>query len=166
MVELRKITITDDNMKECIKLDVAPEQRGFLVSNSYSLGQAYDYNLRNNETGGQAVTYAIYANDTMVGFIMYGYFPDGDDYEENAPCYYLWRFMIDEKYQGKGYGKQAMIKIIEEVKRLPCGKAKYFFTTYEPNNEFASRFYSTLGFVETGEEVDDETVAKLKLCSR
>jgi len=37
------------------------------------------------------------------------------------------------------------------------------FATYEPDNEFASKFYASLGFVETGVKVDDEAVAKLKL---
>ncbi|MDE6621419.1 MAG: GNAT family N-acetyltransferase [Lachnospiraceae bacterium] len=37
----------------------------------------------------------------MVGFIMLGYY-------EVEGYYTLWKFMIDEKYQNKGYGKRAL----------------------------------------------------------
>ena len=32
-------------------------------------------------------------------------------------------FMIDHKYQGKGFGKQAMQKVIEFLRLFPQGKA-------------------------------------------
>ena len=35
--------------------------------------------------------------------------------------------------------------------------------SYEPENEGARKLYASLGFAETGEIVDDETVAVLKL---
>jgi len=40
MIELKEISILDDNMKECIALEVLPEQDDFVASNSYSLAEA------------------------------------------------------------------------------------------------------------------------------
>jgi len=162
MIELRKISITDSDMvRECIELDVAPEQRAFVAHNAKSLGEAYACNKRGY---GCATPCAIYADGTMVGFIMYEFVKEedhGDTYSGDA--YYLWRFMIDQKHQGKGYGKQALAQAIDEVKKMPNGKAEYFYTGYEPENTDAKKLYESLGFVETGQVVDDEIVARLKL---
>ena len=51
-----------------------------------------------------------------------------DDYWDDAPAvakdnYNLWRLMIDEKYQNKGYGKEAVKLALEFIKSFPCGKA-------------------------------------------
>ena len=51
-----------------------------------------------------------------------------DDYWEDAPKiadsnYNLWRFMIDKRYQKKGYGREAMKLALEFIKTLPCGEA-------------------------------------------
>ena len=87
MIELKKISILDDNMKECIALEVLPEQNNFVASNAISLAQAYDENKAYAETGkgNIAVPYAVYENGIMVGFVMYGYFPPKDD--EDSYCY-------------------------------------------------------------------------------
>jgi len=113
MIELRKIN--DDNMDECIKLEVRDDQDDFVACNMYSLADAY-VSISN---GAHATPYAIYANDEMVGFIMYDYreYPNDDTFGET--CYHIWRFMIDKKHQGKGYGKQATDKIIAEIKTMP-----------------------------------------------
>jgi len=159
MIELRKIAISDDNMKECIELEVAPEQRNFVAHNATSLGQAYALNKR----GGCATPYAIYADGVMVGFIMYEFmkYEVEDTYGED--CYYLWRFMVDKNYQGKGYGKQALAQIFDEIKQMPNGKADYCYTSYDPENVVAKKLYESFGFVETGQVVDGELAARLKL---
>ena len=52
----------------------------------------------------------IYDSDTLIGFAMYGYFP------EPAPGQ-LWldRLLIDKRYQGKGYGKQAVLSLLDRL---------------------------------------------------
>ena len=101
MFELRKIT--GNNYDECLNLKVSDAQKNFVASNIYSLAQAWVfYNT--------AYPFAIYADDVMVGFVMMGY-----DKEKNI--YDIWRFMIDEKYQGKGYGRAARYLAIEYLKK-------------------------------------------------
>jgi len=162
MIELREITIFSENMKECVELDLLPEQWKFVAHNAVSLGQAYATNK--NGLGSKAVPYAIYANDKMVGFVMYGFFkPEyDDDYGIGKDYYYFWRFMIDKNHQGKGYGKAAMAQIINEIKQKPCGDAEFCMISYEPDNP-AKGLYQSFGFEETGQIVDGEAVARLSL---
>ena len=58
--------------------------------------------------------------------------------------YFIWHFMIDERYQAKGYGKQALKKAIEWMKKdKDCHNV---FLTYKDGNEVARRLYTQLGF--------------------
>ncbi len=76
------------------KLKVDESQQSFVSANGDSLAQAYVY----SET---AFPFAVYEDSTIVGFIMMGYY--------EAKAYYtLWKFMIDSRYQNKGYGRQAL----------------------------------------------------------
>ncbi|SHJ05620.1 diamine N-acetyltransferase [Clostridium cavendishii DSM 21758] len=156
MIELRKIT--EDNFNECIKLEPKEEQKRFVAPNIRSLAEAY-VALSNNDC--IPMTYAIYNDDIMVGFIMLAYNEDEDHEEENV--YWVCRLMIDKRHQGNGYGKEAMIKAIEVIRTFPYGKASKVSLSYEPENEGAKRLYASLGFIETGIIEDDEMVANLIL---
>ena len=163
MIELKKIEITDATnyslmAKDCIALEISPEQKGFVASNADSLEEAYD----GAKEGFIDVPYAIYAGDVMVGFVMYGFVKKEDDiYGED--CYNLWRIMIDKNHQGKGYAKQAVAKIIDEIKTKPYGEADYIYTSYKPTNIASKSLFASFGFVETGQFDDDEPIARLKI---
>ncbi|MBU5676891.1 GNAT family N-acetyltransferase [Alkaliphilus sp. MSJ-5] len=156
MIELRKITY--DNFDECIKLEPNEEQKSYVASNIRSLAQAY-VSLTNNEC--IPMPYAIYDNDIMVGFIMLSYNKADENDDENT--YWVWRLMIDKRYQGKGYGKETMIKALELIRTFPYGKASVVYLSYEPDNVVAKTLYASLGFVETGKIEYGELVAKLVL---
>lgn len=156
MIELRKIT--GENFDECIKLEPNEEQKGYVASNIRSLAQAY-VALTNNEC--IPMPYAIYDNDIMVGFIMLSYNEANEDDDENA--YWVWRLMIDKRYQGRGFGKETMAKALELIRTFPHGKASVVFLSYEPENVVAKALYASFGFVETGKIEYDELVAKLAL---
>ena len=160
MITLKEISILSDNMQACIELEVAQNQRKFVSHNAKSLAEAY---IKNKHEGG-AKPYAIYNEEnTMVGFVMYEYVDEkiDDDFGESA--YYFWRLMIDEKYQGKGYGKAAIAKILEEVRTKPLGEAKHMYISYDPDNDKVRKLYATYGFVETGTQIGGEDLAKLVL---
>lgn len=156
MIELRKIT--DDNFVECIKLEPNEEQKSFVASNISSLAEAY-VALTNNEC--IPMPYAIYTNEIMVGFIMLSYNEADENNNENV--YWVWRLMIDKRYQGKGYGYETMIKALEFIKTFPQGKASAVLLSYEPENVVAKTLYESLGFVETGKIEYGEMVSKLVL---
>ena len=168
MIELKKISILDDTMKECIALSVFPEQENFVASNAISLAEAYDENKAYATTGegNIAVPYAVYENGKMVGFAMYGYFPPEDD--DDAYCktehhYYFWRLLIDKNHQRKGLGRETVRQVMDEIKTMPHGKASYCYVSYEPTNIGSKTTFASYGYEEDGRVIDGEVVAKYKL---
>lgn len=160
MIKLEKIN--GKNIWDILKLHVSEKQKHFVASNDISIIEAYTAITGN----GHAFPFGIYEDDTPIGFLMVGF--DTDDYWDDAPViakgnYNLWRLMIDKRYQGKGYGKEAVRLALEFIKTFPCGKAEYCWLSYEPKNEIASQLYRSFGFVETGEMYEEELIAILKL---
>lgn len=72
-------------------------------------------------------------------------------YEENVwfRGIFLWRYMIAEQHQSKGYGKSALLQIIDMVRGLP--NAKSLSLSCLPADDSPRPFYEKLGFAETGE---------------
>lgn len=143
-VTLREVT--QETVESILKLQVAEEQERFVASNAVSIAQAHF-------TDG-AWFRAIYAGDTPVGFVMLSL-------DDEKPEYWIWRFMIDKRYQRKGYGSKAMAQVLEHVKGLP--NSNEVILSYLPGEGEPLPFYQKLGFVETGEWEDDEKVIKLYL---
>lgn len=132
MITLREIT--GDNLEEILALRVAEGQRAYVSSNAESLAQAYVY----RET---AFPFGVYDGERPVGFIMMGYY-EAKDY------YTLWKFMIDEAEQGKGYGRQALelgIRFLQEKFGII-----EVYTGVIPGNAVAKGLYESFGFDETG----------------
>ncbi len=143
MVELREIT--KENYEECLNLNIAENQEDYVSSTVHSLAQAWVY----YDT---AFPFAVYVNNTMVGFIMLGYYEAGGYYT-------LWKLLIDEKYQNKGYGKRAVrLGIDYLVNRF---KVKEVYTAYYATNRIARNLYASIGFRETGEIVGNQIGMKL-----
>ena len=157
MIELRKVDL--DNVDEVVALAVREDQQSFVASNSYSIIEAFA--LR--ESGYVALPFAIYADDVPVGFAMFGYDHMEGDPEIARGNYVLVRFLIDRRFQGRGYGKAALQKCLEYLRSFPCGPAKCVWLSYEPDNAVAQAMYHAAGFAENGEMCDGETVAVLEL---
>ncbi|MBO5165243.1 MAG: GNAT family N-acetyltransferase [Lachnospiraceae bacterium] len=132
MVELR--TITKENLEEVLDLSVSEHQKSFVSSTAYSLAQAYVY----HET---AFPFAVYADDTIAGFIMMGYY-------EVKKQYTLWKLLIDKNQQNKGYGREALKQGIIYLKNK--FDVKEIYTGVALGNEKAKHLYSSIGFEETG----------------
>lgn len=147
-VELREIN--DNNKKDCISLQVTPEQSQYISSNEASLKEAA-------ENADVARPYAIYIDNEMVGFTMFAFDENNED-----PCdrYWLWRFMIDSSLQGRGYGKEALNEIIRYF-RANC--ADEITLSTKASNTTALSLYHGFGFKENGQMNDDEIVLKLIL---
>ena len=137
-----------------LQLDVKPEQETLVASNAKSIAEAY-FNK-------DAWFRAIYIDKTPIGFVMLS--DTSLKYKSNPnhrPTYFLWRFMIDSKYQGKGYGKEAMNLIINHVKSRP--NAKELLLSHSKSDGNAGEFYKKCGFEYTGREMYDELLMSLKL---
>lgn len=144
VVSLREIT--RETVRSILDLRVTKDQERFIASNARSIAEAY--------FAEDAWFRAIYADETPVGFVMISDTPEKAEY-------YLWRFMIDAKHQGKGYGRRALELVIEHVKTRPNAKALY--TSHVRDNDGAGRFYRKMGFEYTGEVEGEELVMKLEL---
>ena len=165
---LRLEKITWDNFEAIINLHVKKEQRDFVASNKDSLVHAC---IRVIAEGKQVFPFGIYKGKKPVGFIMITYDVGEDDGEEPSAewflrnSYYIWRFMIDKRYQGNGYGREAMSLALDFIRTFPAGKARYCWLSYEPKNEVAKNLYLSFGFEERPEhyEEGEEMPAVLKL---
>lgn len=144
-VSLREVTA--DTVRAVCDLQVAEHQRHFVAPNAVSIAQAY-FEQEN------AWFRAVYADETPVGFLML------DDDPANAE-YYLWRLMIDERYQGLGYGRAALELLIAHVRTRPG--ASELFTSCVPGEGSPCPFYERMGFVYTGAVDDGELVMRLAL---
>ncbi|MEK5183855.1 GNAT family N-acetyltransferase [Solibacillus sp. FSL W7-1324] len=139
-------TITKDNWIKAISLKVREDQVNFVASNAVSLAQLNF--LENFHAKG------IYFGEEMVGFTLYGL--DEDDHE-----FWIYRMMIDEKHQGKGYGKEAVRLVIEDIQTLKEPRHQTITLSYEPDNEHAKRLYEKMGFQEIdGLVIEGEQVAR------
>ncbi|MGF1567953.1 MAG: GNAT family N-acetyltransferase [Nodosilinea sp.] len=144
-VTLREIT--RENLGSILRLKVTPEQEQFVASNATSLAEAH-FEPR------LPWFRAIYAGDVPVGFLML-------EYNAEEQFYFLWRFMIDERYQRQGYGRQALELLFAHVKTLPKSDALY--TSCVPAEGGPGSFYEKMEFVYTGEEEDGELYMRRQL---
>ena len=146
VVTLREVN--DDNVQAIIDLSVSEDQQDFVAPNVKSLAQAFATT--------RVWVRAVYAGEEPVGFVMLS-----DDSEK--PRYYLWRFMIDHRHQGKGYGAEAMALVHDYVRTRPGGDRIYL--SYVPAEGGPGPFYEGLGYVDTGREHGGEREAVLELKS-
>lgn len=139
--------VTKENLWEIFALEVAPEQSSYVATNEMSIAQAYfDREI--------AWFRAIYADETPVGFLMLS-----DDASNQK--YFLWRLMIDARYQKLGFAKQAVELLLDYVRTRPG--AKEILVSYVPGDAGPQGFYEKLGFVPTGEMLGKEVVMRRDL---
>lgn len=140
MTELRPIT--EENFIDAFNLRLAPGQERFVSHPIRSLAQAYVY--RN-----QCQPFGIYAAGRMVGYVMVIY-----DYD--VPEYDIWHMMVDEGEQGRGYGREALDRVIEYIRTKPFGDSSRVALTCNKDNINARKLYEDRGFTPTGNEYEDE----------
>lgn len=133
MDNIRLVDITAENWEKICFLNPGMEGREYVASNSFSIAQSI------YEKGW--IIKGIAKEELLIGFTMYGF-------SEELTAYELCRFMIDEHYQGKGYGKQALKIIIDEMFRS-YGCDKIYLST-SPNNLRGKHIYGKAGFIPTG----------------
>jgi diamine N-acetyltransferase len=141
-VEVSLRGITPQNYEPIISMNVREDQKNFVAPNVHSLAEAYVFPLRS--------PLAIYADETPVGFLMYTYWEERQEH-------WIFRLMIAADYQRKGYGRAAMILLLERMRAIPG--CKKIFISYEPENDGARKLYASLGFHQTGDMVGGEEVA-------
>lgn len=154
---LRPVTlraITDANRLTVEGLRVAAGQEGFVDGVRVSLAEAAATPQANPWYR------AVYAGDEPVGFVMLsdGVVP-GDAVWPWA--YYLWRLLVDARFQGCGYGRAALDLVVAYLKTRP--DADLLMTSVVPGDGSPLGFYLRYGFRPTGENFGREQVLRLRL---
>ena len=116
-IELR--SITKKNYFDVLNLEVHPNQRNFIASNSISLAEAYVY----DKNGDFIAPLAVYDKEVLIGFVVIAYDQKIGISKGN---YLLFRFMIDKRFQGLGYFKPTMDAVIDFVRTEPAEKQQVF----------------------------------------
>ncbi len=150
MVSLR--AITDDNGDAVRALRVTPRQEQFVSGVADSLLEAAA------EPDGRAIAWAVYADETPVGFVMISDDVGGPGYIPQ----YLWKLLIDERHQRRGFGTATLDLIVEYFRRRPG--VEVMSTSAGQGDGSPLAFYERYGFERTGDIVfDDEVLLRLRI---
>ena len=137
--------IAPDNWR--LELAVSEAQRAFVSDRTRLLARAYAYRAQRSRA------FLLCEDGLPVGMGLYYDLPE-------LQCYDLSQMFIDERYQGKGYGRAAVRAILEALKA--DGRYDRVILCYIEGNEAAKRLYEQFGFAETGRD-EDEIIMELRL---
>lgn len=101
---IRLELVNKDNFDQVLDLEVAPKDQRRVASVEYSLAQAWLY--RDSEV---LFPYAVKSGQLTVGFLLLSYQP-----MENS--YYIWRLLIDQKYQNQSFGKEVIRQVLQRAR--------------------------------------------------
>jgi diamine N-acetyltransferase len=150
---VRLVEITEDNLDAVCALHVRSEQEQFVSSVTRSLHDAASTPEANPWYR------AVYSGDEPVGFVMLSWnVPPGRP--RILGPYFLWRLLIDERQQGRGFGREVLTQIVDLVR---ADGATELLTSYQPGDGEPWPFYRGFGFQPTGEIDDGEIVLRLPL---
>src|SRR5215218_1853462 len=144
--------VTDENRAAVEALRVAPGQEQFVSSVAESLLEAAA------EPDGRPLYWAIYADEAPVGFVMIA-----DEVDDPAYIpHYLWKLLIDERYQRQGFGTATLDLIVEYFRGRPG--VEVLTTSAGQGDGSPITFYERYGFERTGDVVfADEVLLRLPL---
>ncbi len=137
-----------------LAVTLAPEQEPYVGTVSEALEEARDL------PEGRPWYRAAFDGELAVGFVMLSWNVPPNPPEIIGP-WYLWKLIVDRRYQGRGYGRAIIRKVAEIVR---AEGAETLLTSYAlgPNNP--GLFYQQVGFIPTGDvNIDGEIIVALKL---
>ena len=146
MVQL--IEVTEENWIDIARLSVMDEQQAFLDRPIGILARGYVYRHCNAKVIG------IAKDSQVIGVALVR------DLNEEPACYDLQQFMIDRRFQGRGYGTEALKLILASLRQE--GKFSCVEVCVNQADAPALRIYEKAGFVDTG-YIDDDAPDCLNL---
>lgn len=141
-IQIREITA--DNFVEAMRLEVTPEQKGYVASNAASIAQSKFHAFLK--------CYGIYDGDRMVGFSACGANPEDG-------TIWIARHMVGAAYQRQGYGRAGLRGIVAHL-RAQHGPVPIFLDV-APVNARAIALYESEGFCDTGSVQGESRVYRL-----
>lgn len=144
-MDIEIIPVTNKNYEDVLNLEIFEHQLNFIETTKQCLKEAEELPLWK--------PVGIYINNILVGFSMYGKFlSEGIDSRV-----WLDRFLIDKRYQGKGYARPVLVKLIELIK-FEYNCSEIYLSIYEDNIKVVS-LYKSLDFCFNGElDINGEKV--------
>lgn len=101
---IRLELVNKDNFDQVLDLEVAPKDQRRVASVEYSLAQAWLY--RDSEV---LFPYAVKSGQLTVGFLLLSY-------QHMEDSYYIWRLLIDQKYQNQSFGKEVIRQVLQRAR--------------------------------------------------
>ena len=130
----------DANRAEIVAIRIAPGQERFVNSVADAMKEAVEW------ARARPWYRAVYAGDEPIGFVMLSW-----DVEPQPPDiigpWFLWKLIVDQRYQGKGYGREIVGMVVELIRGEG---ATELLTSHVPGEGSPAGFYAKLGFVPTG----------------
>ena len=149
MVSLRPLS--ESNRQAVEALRVSPDQERFVSGVAASLRHAAEH------PDARALYWVVHDGDTPVGFVMIADEVASPDYRPH----YLWKLLIDERYQRQGFGTATLDLIVEYFRGRPG--VEVLNTSAGQGDGTPITFYERYGFEQTGEVSDDEVVLRFNL---
>lgn len=143
------VPIHAENEALVLHLEVYPSQRKNIERVQECLDEAHDISCWR--------PLAIMNDQVVIGFAMVGLWENEGDHGR----VWLDRFLIDARYQGKGFAKKALPLLIDLLRKMyQCNEI--YLSVYE-SNETAIHLYQSIGFEFNGElDINQEKVMVLK----
>ena len=137
--------VDDDNWRAVA--DVAPrdDQRGWVPA----LAARYLVLTMRSDVW---TSLAVYADETVVGHVMWGVDDDGSRW--------IGGLVVDADEQDRGVARAAVRTLADWLASQDGGYPVRL--SYHPDNTPAARLYTSLGFTPTGAMEDDELIAELR----
>ena len=145
---IRLTEITEDNWLEAAGLSVSDEQKKYVAPAVGIIARGYVYRDCN------AKVFVIEDGDTAVGLALVREFTD------EPLGYDLQQFMIDERFQGRGFGSAALKLILDELKKE--GHYDHVEVCVKRDDAVAIGLYEKHGFVDSG-YIDEDALDSLNL---
>jgi len=148
-ISLREIT--EDNAEAVRALRTTRDQERFVSTVADSLEEAAE------NPHGNPWFRGVYADGRPVGFVMLSWDVEPQPPEVNGP-WFLWKLLIDQRYQGMGYGREVVEEIVQLVR---AQGATELLTSHVPGEGGPAGFYARLGFVPRGDlDPDGEIILR------
>ena len=145
---IRLTEIKEDNWLEAAGLTVSNEQKNFVAPAVGIIARGYVYRDHNPKV------FVIKDDDAAVGLALVREFMD------EPPGYDLQQFMIDERFQGKGFGSEALKLILDKLKNE--GHYDHVEVCVKRDNAAAIGLYEKYGFVDSG-YIDEDAPDSLNM---
>jgi diamine N-acetyltransferase len=142
------------NREAVLAITLAPEQEPYVGSVAEAIEEAREV------PEGRPWYRAVFDGEIAVGFIMLSWNVPPNPPEIIGP-WYLWKLIVDRRYQGRGYGRT----IVEKVSAIVRAEgAETLLTSYALGPDNPGPFYKNVGFIPTGDvNIDGEIIVALKL---